>query len=80
MKIRVRTCLILSGDQLYRMDYQKLIEDASQEQRGGDDSPSCRCAKIKRRSSVCCVPTTAGRVTSFVEKPQNRRQARTGAQ
>ena len=67
--------LILSGDQLYRMDFRQLLADAPRQPRPTSPSPSCRCRASRRAGFGIVRLDDAGRVIGFVEKPQDRRAA-----
>ena len=61
--------LILSGDQLYRMDYQKMLE--SHVASGAEASIAALPATREEAASLGIMCTDAsGRVMGFVEKPQ----------
>lgn len=61
--------VILSGDQLYRMDYQKLIK--THEESGADVTISCMPVSREDAKGFGVVKVDdSGRVRDFVEKPQ----------
>lgn len=61
--------VILSGDQLYRMDYRELIE--THKQSGADVTISCMPVSREDAKGFGVVKVDdTGRVTDFVEKPQ----------
>jgi glucose-1-phosphate adenylyltransferase len=61
--------LILSGDQLYRMDYQQMI--ATHTKSGADVTIACLPVKEEQTTGFGLMKVDdAGRVTGFVEKPR----------
>ena len=62
--------LILSGDQLYRMDFQRDDPDAPRDQGRGDDRRPA--GRASRRPTSCGIMRidASGRVIDFVEKPK----------
>ncbi|XP_078151428.1 glucose-1-phosphate adenylyltransferase large subunit 1-like [Carex rostrata] len=65
----VQNFLILSGDQLYRMDYMKLIQHHMDT--GADISVSCALVDESRASDYGLVKLgKSGRITQFSEKPR----------
>lgn len=74
----IRYVLILSGDQLYRMDYRKMIE--THEQAGADVSIATLPVSRESASGVGIMRAdSSGRVIGFVEKPQTDAELETVA-
>jgi glucose-1-phosphate adenylyltransferase len=73
MQPGINYVLILSGDQLYRMDYRKLI--ATHRSSGADVTITAVPVRSQEASSLGIMRLdTSGRVTGFLEKPQTEEE------
>jgi glucose-1-phosphate adenylyltransferase len=65
--------LILSGDQLYRMDYREMI--ATHESSGADVTIAAKLVKKSEAPSLGIIRAdSSGRATGFLEKPQTEEE------
>ena len=61
--------LILSGDQLYQLDFQEML--ASHKEKGADISIATIPVTAKEASEFGILKTEGGMITSFIEKPKS---------
>ena len=66
--------LILSGDQLYRMDFRDMLRTALREQGRRHHRRRCRSTTARRTPSGIMRVDAAGRVVGFLEKPKTQKE------
>ena len=66
--------LILSGDQLYRMDYREMLATHQARRGRRHDRRQARRSLRGRFAWASCASIDSGRVVGFLEKPQDRRE------